>query len=400
MVLDLGLAGVDGLEVARRIRKESDTPILMVTARSGESDKLLGFEIGADDYVTKPFSTAELVARVRVLLRRSTGAVERTLEVGGLKIDPARRTVERDGTAIPLTTLEFDLLYLMASRPGRVFSREALMEQVWGTDRVVDDRSIDSLVSRLRRKLEADASNHAISRPSGERGTGSPSPRREPSAAEPLLDDRGSLLPHRGRRIAHPGIRRGRRAATARGARGALAGGAGAAGAAAEIAALADPITDPKVHEVLARTRERMGFRGSSIVYRGADGHHLRAAAPGGSVLRSRRATRFARDGSGSSDSRCWPAPRAARRQGPRRGRGASLASARGMGLPEARTAVLFVPFAVLVSALAGLVLVRLLVRRLRSIEVLASRRPGGPLRAHPGPAETRSDGWRGSWTA
>ena len=160
VVLDLGLAGVDGLEVARRIRRESDTPILMVTARSGESDKLLGFEIGADDYVTKPFSTAELVARVRVLLRRSTGAVgERTLEVGGLKIDPARRTVERDGTAVPLTTLEFDLLYLMASRPGRVFSREALMEQVWGTDRVVDDRSIDSLVSRLRRKLEADASN-------------------------------------------------------------------------------------------------------------------------------------------------------------------------------------------------------------------------------------------------
>jgi DNA-binding response OmpR family regulator len=160
VVLDLGLAGLDGLEVARRIRKDSDTPILMVTARSGESDKLLGFEIGADDYVTKPFSTAELVARVRVLLRRSSGAVgERLLEVGGLKIDPARRTVERDGVAIPLTTLEFDLLYLMASRPGRVFSREALMEQVWGTDRVVDDRSIDSLVSRLRRKLEADASN-------------------------------------------------------------------------------------------------------------------------------------------------------------------------------------------------------------------------------------------------
>jgi DNA-binding response OmpR family regulator len=160
VVLDLGLAGIDGLEVARRIRKESDTPILMVTARTGESDKLLGFEIGADDYVTKPFSTAELVARVRVLLKRSSGTVgERLLQVGGLKIDPSRRTVERDGEPVPLTTLEFDLLYLMASRPGRVFSRESLMEQVWGTDRVVDDRSIDSLVSRLRRKLEADASN-------------------------------------------------------------------------------------------------------------------------------------------------------------------------------------------------------------------------------------------------
>jgi DNA-binding response OmpR family regulator len=160
VVLDLGLAGVDGLTVARSIRKESDTPILMVTARSSESDKLLGFEIGADDYVTKPFSTAELVARVRVLLRRSGGSAgDRVLEIGELKIDPGRRSVERNGEAVSLTTLEFDLLYFMASRPGRVFSREALMEQVWGTDRVVDDRSIDSLVSRLRKKLEADASN-------------------------------------------------------------------------------------------------------------------------------------------------------------------------------------------------------------------------------------------------
>jgi DNA-binding response OmpR family regulator len=160
VVLDLGLAGVDGITVARAIRKESDTPILMVTARSSESDKLLGFEIGADDYVTKPFSTAELVARVRVLLRRSGGATgDRVIELGELKIDPGRREVERNGEPVPLTTLEFDLLYFMASRPGRVFTREALMEQVWGTDRVVDDRSIDSLVSRLRKKLEADASN-------------------------------------------------------------------------------------------------------------------------------------------------------------------------------------------------------------------------------------------------
>ena len=157
VVLDLGLPGLDGLEITRRIRRDSDTPILVVTARTGESDKLLGLEIGADDYVTKPFSTAELVARVRALLRRSTGAVtERVLDLGPLRIDPARRTAERDGEPVPLTTLEFDLLYFLASRPGRVFSREALMEQVWGTDRVVDDRSIDSLVSRLRRKLESD----------------------------------------------------------------------------------------------------------------------------------------------------------------------------------------------------------------------------------------------------
>jgi DNA-binding response OmpR family regulator len=159
VVLDLGLAGLDGLEVTRRIRRESDVPILVVTARSGESDKLLGLEIGADDYMTKPFSTAELVARVRALLRRSSGAVgERVLEIGGLRIDPARRSVEHDGKPLVFTTLEFDLLYFLASRPGRVFSREALMEQVWGTDRVVDDRSIDSLVSRVRRKMEEDPS--------------------------------------------------------------------------------------------------------------------------------------------------------------------------------------------------------------------------------------------------
>jgi DNA-binding response OmpR family regulator len=158
VVLDLGLPGIDGLEVTRRLRRESTVPILMVTARSSEGDKLLGLEIGADDYIVKPFSTAELVARVRALLRRSSGALgERVIEHGALRIDPARRVVERDGAAVPLTTLEFDLLHFLAQRPGRVFSREALMEHVWGDDRVVDDRSIDSLVSRLRKKLEPDA---------------------------------------------------------------------------------------------------------------------------------------------------------------------------------------------------------------------------------------------------
>ena len=160
VVLDLGLAGIDGLEVTRRLRRESDVPILMVTARTTESDKLLGLEVGADDYITKPFSTAELVARVRALLRRSSGQlVERRIEVGGLAIDPERRTVERDGRPVTLTTLEFDVLYFMAARPGRVFSRDALMEHVWGSDRVVDERSIDSLVSRLRRKLESEAAS-------------------------------------------------------------------------------------------------------------------------------------------------------------------------------------------------------------------------------------------------
>ena len=160
VVLDLGLAGIDGLEVTRRLRRESDVPILMVTARTSESDKLLGLEVGADDYITKPFSTAELVARVRALLRRSSGQLlERAIEAGPLRIDPERRTVESDGRAIPMTTLEFDLLYFLAARPGKVFSREALMAQVWGSDRVVDERSIDSLVSRLRRKLESEPSS-------------------------------------------------------------------------------------------------------------------------------------------------------------------------------------------------------------------------------------------------
>jgi DNA-binding response OmpR family regulator len=128
IVLDIGLPGLDGLEVTRRIRRESAVPILVVTARSAESDKVLGLEIGADDYVTKPFSTAELVARVRTLLRRSSGALtERVIDAGELRIDPARRVVERQGDVLELTSLEFDLLYFLASRPGRVYSREALM---------------------------------------------------------------------------------------------------------------------------------------------------------------------------------------------------------------------------------------------------------------------------------
>jgi len=158
IVMDLMLPGIDGLELTRRIRKEHDLPILMLTARTTEGDKVLGLEIGADDYLTKPFSTRELVARVRALLRRTgaVGAKGETLTRGDLRIDAARRTVEKREEGVPVTTLEFDLLFFMASRPGRVFTREALMNHVWGEDRIVDDRSIDSLVSRLRRKLEDD----------------------------------------------------------------------------------------------------------------------------------------------------------------------------------------------------------------------------------------------------
>jgi len=157
VVLDLMLPGVDGLEVTRRIRRHHDLPILMLTARRDEVDKLLGFEVGADDYVTKPFSPKELVARVRALLRRSGGGgADEVLVRGDLRIDPARRVVTRGETSIPVTSLEFDLLHHLARKPGRVYDRTALLDQVWGEGRVVDERSIDSLVRRLRKKLEPD----------------------------------------------------------------------------------------------------------------------------------------------------------------------------------------------------------------------------------------------------
>ncbi len=160
IVLDLMIPLIDGLEVARRVRRKSNVPILMLTARSTEGDKVLGFEIGADDYLTKPFGTRELVARVRALLRRSAVTpAEETLVRGVLEIDPSTYQVRLGGDPVELTTLEFNLLYFLAARPGRVFSREALMEQVWGDDRLVDARSIDSLISRLRRKIEKDSSN-------------------------------------------------------------------------------------------------------------------------------------------------------------------------------------------------------------------------------------------------
>ena len=160
IVLDIMIPHLDGLELARRIRRDSDVPILMLTARADEGDVVLGFEIGADDYLTKPFKTRELVARVRALLRRTNKTPrEETLTRGDLRIDPARREARRGDEPVKLTSLEFDLLYFLAARAGRVYSREALMEKVWGEERVVDARSIDSLISRLRRKLETDAAS-------------------------------------------------------------------------------------------------------------------------------------------------------------------------------------------------------------------------------------------------
>lgn len=157
ILMDIMIPHLDGLELTRQIRRTSDVPILILTARADEGDLVLGFEIGADDYLTKPFNVRELVARVRALLRRTSSSSRQGVLVrGGLKIDPDRREATRQSEMVDLTTLEFDLLYFFASHPGRVYSREALMHQVWGEERIVDARSIDSLISRLRRKLEID----------------------------------------------------------------------------------------------------------------------------------------------------------------------------------------------------------------------------------------------------
>jgi len=168
IVLDLMLPGLDGVTVCRAIRREplnGDVPILMLTARREESDKVLGLESGADDYLTKPFGIRELVARVRALLRRPrasklatapAGSQVKAVSVHGVDVDPARRLAKLDGRDIELTAHEFDLLYLLASNPGIVFSREALVQRVWGGDTHVTDRSVDTLVKRVRRKIEDD----------------------------------------------------------------------------------------------------------------------------------------------------------------------------------------------------------------------------------------------------
>jgi two-component system alkaline phosphatase synthesis response regulator PhoP len=170
-VLDLMLPKVDGLAVCRAIRREplnADAPILMLTARREEADKVLGLESGADDYLTKPFGVRELVARVRALLRRartsqptsSTGA--KVIVAGGLKIDPARRQATLDGRLLELTPHEFDVLQLLASQPGIVFTREKILERVWTHDTHVTVRSVDTLVKRLRQKIESDTRQPAL----------------------------------------------------------------------------------------------------------------------------------------------------------------------------------------------------------------------------------------------
>jgi two-component system, OmpR family, response regulator len=161
VVLDVMLPRLDGLEVCKRLRTRSAVPIVMLTARDDELDKVLGLELGADDYITKPFSIREFRSRVRALLRRASTPRyeprdEETLELDGLRIDPARRAVEVAGTPVQLTYVEFELLRTLAQRPGRVFSRQALLEALWGGSDYREPRTIDVHVRHLREKLEPD----------------------------------------------------------------------------------------------------------------------------------------------------------------------------------------------------------------------------------------------------
>src|SRR5271167_2344581 len=159
LILDLMLPKLSGLEICKEVRKDvslNRLPILILTAKGEEADRVVGLELGADDYVTKPFSPREFVARVKALLRRvePAAATEKLIDVGLLRIDPAAYRVTRSGKQVPLSTLEFRLLYYLAARPNKVFSRDQLLDAVWGTDRFVTPRSVDVYVRRLREKIE------------------------------------------------------------------------------------------------------------------------------------------------------------------------------------------------------------------------------------------------------
>ena len=156
VVLDLGLPGMDGLDVARELRRTSTTPIVMLTARGEESDRIVGLELGADDYLVKPFSPRELVARVRALLRRPRNTSQ-ALSPLGLELDAPRHEVRVDGAPIDLTATEFGILAVLARDPGVVVSRTALLDSVWGPQFMGDDHLVDVHVANLRRKLGDDA---------------------------------------------------------------------------------------------------------------------------------------------------------------------------------------------------------------------------------------------------
>jgi len=156
VLLDVMLPGIDGLEVCRRIRAESGVPIVMLTAKTDTVDVVVGLESGADDYVVKPFKPQELIARIRARLRRGDEPEQERLQVGDLTIDVAGHSVKRDGQVLNLTPLEFDLLVALARKPWQVFSREVLLEQVWGYRHAGDTRLVNVHVQRLRSKVERD----------------------------------------------------------------------------------------------------------------------------------------------------------------------------------------------------------------------------------------------------
>ena len=164
IILDIMLPGIDGFEVCKKVRQKKTTPILMLTAREDEIDKILGLELGADDYVTKPFSTRELMARVKANMRRispekDSSAEGEIMDFGKLVIDVTHYEVKRDGETIDLTLREFELLKYLASNPGEIYTRENLLENVWGYEYYGDLRTVDVTVRRLREKLEKDLNN-------------------------------------------------------------------------------------------------------------------------------------------------------------------------------------------------------------------------------------------------
>ena len=166
VVLDIMLPKLDGLEVCKEIRAQSNVPIVMLTARADEVDKVIGLELGADDYMTKPFSLREFRSRVKAALRRAgmsanggpTKPEERTIKVGRVEIDPGRRVVTVDGKEVTLTFMEFEILMALASEPGRVLTREALLERVWGDSAYRDIRTVDVHIRHLREKIESNPS--------------------------------------------------------------------------------------------------------------------------------------------------------------------------------------------------------------------------------------------------
>jgi two-component system response regulator ResD len=160
VVLDVMLPGIDGLELCRWIRARSELPVIMLTARGEEADRIVGLELGADDYITKPFSPRELAARVRTVLRRTAPSdrTEERLSFGDIELDAGTREVRKNGEGLRLTAKEFDLLWFLASHPRRVFGRDQLMSRVWGYEAALDTGTVTVHIRRLREKVEADPS--------------------------------------------------------------------------------------------------------------------------------------------------------------------------------------------------------------------------------------------------